>query len=135
MEEKEIPQKFKDIVEKIENLNIVELSELVKVLENKFGVSAGMPMMAFSPQAAAGAGAVEGDAGEEKTSFNVELKSVGDNKIQVIKVVKDILGIGLKEAKDFVDAAPKAIKEGVKKEEADEVKKKLEEAGAVAEIK
>lgn len=135
VEEKEVPQKFKDIVEKIENLNVVELSELVKVLENKFGVSAGMPMMAFSPQVAAGAGAAEGDASEEKTSFNVELKSAGDNKIQVIKAVKDILGIGLKEAKDFVDAAPKAIKEGVKKEEADEVKKKLEEAGAVAEIK
>lgn len=134
MDEKEnIPEKFKGIVESIEKLNVVDLSDLVKVLEKRFGVSAGMPMMAMPAQAA---GAASDDAaGEEKSSFNVELKAAGDNKIQVIKVVKDILGIGLKEAKDVVDAAPKAIKEGVKKEEADELKKKLEEAGAIVELK
>ena len=132
MDEKEnVPEKFKGIVESIEKLNVVDLSDLVKVLEKRFGVSAGMPMMAMPAQAVASDDA----AGEEKSSFNVELKAAGDNKIQVIKVVKDILGIGLKEAKDVVDAAPKAIKEGVKKEEADELKKKLEEAGAIVELK
>lgn len=131
-EKENVPEKFKEIVEKIEKLNVVDLSELVKVLEKRFGVTAGMPMMAMP---VAGNGAVAEDAGEEKTSFKVELKAVGENKIQVIKVVKDLLGIGLKEGKDFVDAAPKVVKEGIKKEEADEIKKKLEEAGAVVEVK
>lgn len=132
-QEEAVPAKFKELVEKIESLNIVELSELVKVLEKKFGVSASMPTAAF--QAAPAAGAQEGADVEEKSSFKVELKDGGSQKIQVIKVVKEILGIGLKEAKDFVDAAPKAIKEGVNKEEAEEMKKKLEEAGATVELK
>lgn len=135
VDEKEmVPEKFKDIVEKIEKLNVVDLSELVKTLEKRFGVTAGMPMMAMPATGGTAAGEDAGGA-EEKTSFKVDLKAVGDNKIQVIKAVKDLLGIGLKEAKDFVDAAPKTVKDGVKKEEADEIKKKLEEAGAVVEIK
>lgn len=135
VDEKEmVPEKFKDIVEKIEKLNVVDLSELVKTLEKRFGVTAGMPMMAMPMQGGAVAGEDAGGA-EEKTSFKVDLKAAGDNKIQVIKAVKDLLGIGLKEAKDFVDAAPKTVKDGVKKEEADEIKKKLEEAGAQVEIK
>ena len=129
---KAAPEKFKEIVEKIEALNVVDLSELVKVFEDRFGVSAAMPVAALEPQAGL---ASENNISEEKTIFNVELKSAGENKIQVIKAVKDLLGIGLKEAKDFVEAAPKTVKEGVKKEEAEEIKKKLEEAGAVAELK
>jgi large subunit ribosomal protein L7/L12 len=121
-------EKFNDIIEKIEKLTVVELAELVKTLEEKFGVSAAMPATAGpstgSDQAAA----------EEKTSFNVILKSAGDQKINVIKVVKEAAGIGLKEAKDIVDAAPKAVKEGLKKDEAEELKKKLEAVGAVAEL-
>ena len=131
--EEAVPAKFKELVEKIEGLNIVELSELVKVLEKKFGVSANVPMAAF--QAPAASEAQEGPGVEEKSSFKVELKDSGGQKIQVIKVVKEILGIGLKEAKDFVDAAPKTIKDGVNKEEAEEIKKKLEEAGAAVEVK
>ena len=119
-------EKYNDIIEKIEKLTVVELAELIKVLEEKFGVSAAMPV-------AAGAGAAAG-AAEEKTSFNVVLKEAGEQKINVIKAVKEITGLGLKEAKDLVDGAPKAIKEGVKKEEADEMKKKLEEVGAVVEL-
>ncbi len=118
--------KFDDIISKIELLTVVELAELVKTLEEKFGVSAAMPMTA-----GAVAGAV---AAEEKTSFNIILKSVGDQKINVIKAVKEITGLGLKEAKDLVDGAPKPIKENIKKEEAEEIKKKLEAAGAVAEL-
>ncbi|MEK7658028.1 MAG: 50S ribosomal protein L7/L12 [Patescibacteria group bacterium] len=118
--------KFDDIISKIELLTVVELAELVKTLEEKFGVSAAMPMAA-----GAVAGAV---AAEEKTSFNIILKSVGDQKINVIKAVKEITGLGLKEAKDLVDGAPKPIKENIKKEEAEEIKKKLEAAGAVAEL-
>jgi len=128
-----IPEKFKDLIEKIEALNIVELSELVKVLEKKFGVSATVPMAVF-PVAAA-ATVKEDSETEEKTSFSVELKNAGGQKIQVIKVIKEILGIGLKESKDFVDASPKMVKEGLSKEQAEEIKKKLEEAGAMVEIK
>ncbi|NCO44884.1 50S ribosomal protein L7/L12 [Candidatus Wolfebacteria bacterium] len=117
--------KFNDIIEKVEKLTVVELSELIKALEEKFGVSAAMPM------AAAGAGAA---VEEEKTSFDVILKAVGDQKIAVIKAVKEATGLGLKEAKDIVDAAPKPIKQGVKKADADELKKKLEAAGAVVEL-
>lgn len=127
-----IPEKFKDLIEKIEQLNIVELFELVKILENKFGVSASAGMAMAPIQAA---GSKEESAAEEKISFKVELKEAGGQKVQTIKAVKEILGIGLKEAKDFVDAAPKTIKEGIKKEEAEEIKKKLEEAGATAEVK
>ena len=117
--------KFNDIIEKVEKLTVVELSELIKALEEKFGVSAAMPM------AAAGAGAA---VEEEKTSFDVILKAVGDQKIAVIKAVKEATGLGLKEAKDIVDAAPKAVKQGLKKADADELKKKLEAAGAVVEL-
>jgi len=120
--------KFKDIIEKIESMTVVELAELVKVLEEKFGVSAAM--MALS-------GAVAGSpaaGGEEKTSFNVLLKAAGEQKINVIKLVKEITGLGLQEAKGLVDGAPKVIKEGVKKEDAEEIKKKLEAVGATVEI-
>ncbi len=130
----EIPAKFKDIVEKIESMSILDLSELVKILEEKFGVS-GSPMMMAAPMAGAGAGEGAGEAVEEKDSFNVVLKAGGDQKIQVIKVIREALGLGLKEAKDLVDAAPKPVKEGAKKAEAEELKKKLEEAGATVEIK
>jgi len=128
----EVPAKFKTLVESVEQLSVLELSELVKVLEEKFGVSASAPIMAV----AAGAG-VGGDAGavEEKSSFNVELIEAGGNKIAVIKVVREITGQGLKDAKDLVDGAPKVLKEGVAKEEAEEMKKKLEEAGAKVELK
>lgn len=119
-------EKFSDIIEKIEKLTVVELSELVKALEEKFGVSAAMAAAPAENGAAA--------AGEEKTSFNVVLKSGGDLKINVIKIIKEVAGIGLKEAKDLVEGAPKVVKEGLKKEEAEELKKKLEEAGAQAEL-
>ncbi len=118
-------EKFKDIIEKVESLSVLELSELVKALEEKFGVSAA----AMTVQ-----GGASGSAPEEKSSFNILLKSAGDQKINVIKVVKEITGLGLKEAKDMVDAAPKVLKEGLKKEDADELKKKLEEVGAVVEL-
>ncbi|MBU4030637.1 50S ribosomal protein L7/L12 [Patescibacteria group bacterium] len=133
VEEKvEVPAKFKDLVKQIEELSVLDLAELVKVLEEKFGVSS-TPMMAM--QAAGGAAAGGEGAAEEKSSYNVELKAAGEQKISVIKAVKEITGLGLKEAKDLVDGAPKMIKEGVKKEEAEEMKKKLEEAGAVVELK
>jgi large subunit ribosomal protein L7/L12 len=129
----EVPEKFKDLVEKIEKLSVLELADLVKILEEKFGVS-GMPMAAV-PAAGAAVGEQAGGTAEEKTSFDIELKNAGEQKISVIKVVKEITGQGLKEAKDLVDGAPKVIKEGVKKEEAEEMKKKLEEAGATVELK
>ncbi len=122
----EVPAKFQSLVESIEKLSVIELSELVKILEEKFGVSAAAPAAA-----AAGPAAVA----EEKTSFNVELSEIGGNKIGVIKVVREVTGLGLKEAKDLVEAAPKMVKEGVPKAEADEMKKKLEEAGAKATLK
>jgi len=122
-----------EIIEKIEKMSALELSELVKALEEKFGVSAAMPMM-VAGGAAAGAGDEEG-AKEEKTSFTVELKAGGEQKIAVIKVLREITGLGLKEAKDIVDAAPKVVKEGVDKAAAEEMKKKLEEAGATVELK
>lgn len=123
-------EKFKDIIEQIEKMTVLELSELVKVLEEKFGVSA-QAMVAAAPVQAVEADAVK----EEDILKTVELKSAGDQKVQVIKVIKEVLGLGLKEAKDLVDAAPKVVKEGLKKEEAEELKKKLEGAGATAEIK
>jgi len=124
-----VPEKFKTLVEQIEKLSVLDLAELVKVLEEKFGVSASAPamMMAAAPAAAA--------AVEEKTEFNVELTDCGANKINVIKVVKEITGLGLAEAKALVDAAPKMIKEGVKKDAADEMKKKIEEAGGKVVLK
>jgi len=127
----EVPAKFEKLVAEIEKMPVVELAELVKVLENKFGVSAAAPVM----MAAAGAAA----PAEEKTSFNVELKEVGAQKIEVIKVVRDVTAKGLKESKDLVDAAAagtaQMVKEGVKKEEADEIAKKFAAAGAKVEIK
>ena len=125
----EVPEKFKALVEQIEKMSVLDLSELVKVLEDKFGVSAAAPamMMAAAPVAAA--------AAEEKTEFNVELADAGANKINVIKAVKDITGLGLADAKALVDGAPKMIKEGVKKEEAEEMKKKIEEAGGKVNLK
>ncbi len=120
-----------DIKEAIKNMTVLELAELVKELEEEFGVSAAA-MVAAAP-AAAGAGAEA--AVEEKTEFDVILKAPGDKKINVIKVVREITGLGLKEAKELVDNAPKPVKEGVSKEEAEQIKAKLEEAGAEVEIK
>lgn len=130
--EVKVPAKFKDLVKQIEELSVLELAELVKVLEEKFDVSA--VAMAAAP-AAGGAAGGEAGASEEKSTFDVELQSFGDQKIAVIKVVKEITGQGLKEAKDLVDAAPKVIKSGVKKEEAEEIKQKLEAAGAGVALK
>ena len=122
-----------ELITAIEGMTVLELSELVHALEEKFGVSAAAPMaMAAAPAAAASADA---PAEEEKTAFDVILSAVGDKKIQVIKVVRSLTGLGLKEAKDVVDGAPKAIKEGVNRDEAEEAKKQLEEAGASVEIK
>ena len=121
-----------EIIKAIEEMSVLELSELVKELEDKFGVSAAAPaMMMAAPAAGAAAPAAE----EEKTEFDVVLKDHGANKIGVIKVVREITGLGLKEAKELVDGAPKTVKEGVAKEEAEEMKKKIEEAGAVVELK
>lgn len=122
----EVPAKFKDIVSAIEGLSVLELNELVKVFEEKFGVSA---------SAVAVAGPVASDAAEEKDSFAVVLASAGEQKIAVMKVVKEALGLGLKEAKDLVDAAPSTLKEGVKKDEAEALKKSIEEAGGKVELK
>jgi len=128
-----VPAKFKDLVEQIEKLSVLDLAELVKVLEEKFGVAAAAPMMmGVMP---AGAGEVASAPAEEKTSFNIELKAAGDQKINVIKVVREVTGLGLKEAKDLVDGAPKTVKENVKKAEAEEIRKKLSEAGATVELK
>lgn len=126
----DVPEKFKAIVEQIEQMSVLDLSELVKVLEDKFGVSA-------APVAVAGVAAAGGDAGaaEEKDSFDVELTAAGDNKIGAIKAVREITGKGLKEAKDMVEGAPIVVKEGAKKEEAEEIKGKLEEAGATVTLK
>ena len=121
--------KVQEVIDIVKGLTVLELSELVKALEEEFGVSAAAPVaVAAAPVAAA---AVE----EEQTEFDVILASVGDKKINVIKVVREITGLGLKEAKDLVDAAPKAVKEKVNKEEANDIKAKLEEAGAGIEIK
>ena len=123
-----------DLIQAISEMSVLELSELVKDLEEKFGVSAAAPaMMMAAPAAGAAAGAA--DAAEEKSDFNVVLAEVGSNKIAVIKVVREITGLGLKEAKELVDGAPKTIKEGVAKEEAEAMQKKFEEAGAKAELK
>jgi large subunit ribosomal protein L7/L12 len=129
----EVPAKFADLVKKIEEMSVLDLAELVKILEKKFGVSAAAPVMMAG--AAAGAAA---PAAEEKTSFTVMLTATGDKKIEVIKVVRDITQKGLKESKDLVDAAaaaPQVVKENAKKEEAEEMKKKFEAAGAKVELK
>lgn len=125
----EVPAKFKDIVEKIETMNVLDLSELVHVLEEKFGVKAQAAVVAAAAPAAAG------EAAAEKTSFNVELTSSGETKVAVIKVVKEVLAIGLKEAKDLVDKAPAMIKEGMDKAAAEALKKSIEEAGGKVTLK
>lgn len=130
-EETVVPEKFKALVEQIEKLTVLELSELVKVLEDKFGVSAAAPAMMMAAPAAAGAGAEV----EEKANFDIELVSGGDSKIAVIKVVKELTGKGLKEAKDLVDAAPTVIKENIPKAEAEDIKKRLMDAGATVNLK
>ena len=111
-------------IEEVEKMTVVEIAELVKAMEEKFGISAALPSAAHAPA----------EAAEEKTAFTVVLTTAGDQKINVIKAVREITGLGLKESKDLVEAAPKNVKEGLKKEEAEEAKKKLEEAGATAEL-
>jgi large subunit ribosomal protein L7/L12 len=131
----EVPEKFKKIVEEIEKMSVLDLAELVKILEKKFGVSAA-PQVFAAPTAAPAAAAAP--AAEEKSAFTVVLASVGPKKIEVIKIVRDVTGKGLKESKDLVDAAastPQVIKENVKKQEAEEIKKKFESAGAKVELK
>ena len=130
--ELEIPEKFVKLIEQIEQMSVLDLAALVKILEKKFGVSAAAPVAVMAGDAAAGEGA---EAAEEKTSFIVEIKEVGPNKISVIKAVREVTELGLKEAKDLVEAAPKAVKENVAKEEAETMKAKLEEAGATVELK
>ena len=120
------------LIETIEKMSVLELSELVRALEEKFGVSAAVPMAVGIAQVA---GTEEVEKKEEKTSFTVELTSGGGQKIQVIKALREVTTLGLKEAKDLVDGVPKAVKEGVTKEEAEEIKKKLEAAGATVTIK
>ena len=134
-EKKEVPKKLQDILGTVEKMTVLELSELVKALEDKFGVTAVLPMAPGAAAAGGGVSGGEGAAAEEKTSFTVQLVSIGDKKIQVIKVVRALTGLGLKEAKELVESAPKAIKEGVSKEEAEELKKKLEAVGAKVELK
>lgn len=126
VKEVEVPKEFKKIVEDIEKMTVLELNALVKVFEEKFGVSAA---------AVAVGGGGGGEAVEEKDEFTVELATIGDSKIQVIKAVKSILGLGLKEAKDLVESAPAVLKEGVKKDEAEEWKTKIEEAGGTVNLK
>lgn len=125
-------EKVTNLIEEVKNLTVLELAELVEALEEEFGVSAAAPVAV----AAAGAPAAGGEAAEEeKSDFDVMLTEAGQQKIQVIKVVREITGLGLKDAKDLVDNAPKAVKEGVAKEEAEEIKEKLEEVGAGVELK
>ncbi len=126
-----VPEKFQKLVSEIETMSVLELSELVKILEEKFGVSASAPMMMAGAPAAAG----ETAAVEEKSEFDVEVTASGASKINVIKAVRELTGLGLKDAKDLVDAAPKVIKEKVSKADADNMKKKLEEAGATVTLK
>ena len=133
-DEKQLPELSKDaqgILDAVKTLSVLDLANLVKHMEEEFGVSAAAPVAV----AAAGAAGGEAAAAEEKDSFDVELTSAGSQKIAVIKVVREITGLGLKEAKELVDGAPKAVKEGVKKDEAEEIKTKLEEAGASVELK
>lgn len=129
-EKTEIPAKFADLVKQIETLSVLDLSELVKVLEGHFGVSAAAPMAVAAAPAAGGEAAAE----EEKSAYTVTLASAGDSKINVIKAVREITGLGLAESKALVDGAPKPVKENAPKAEAEEAKKKLEEAGATVEL-
>lgn len=123
-------EKLNTIISQVEQLTVLELAELVKAMEEKFGVSAAAPAMMMAAPAAGGAAAAE-----EKTEFNVELTDAGANKINVIKAVKEITGLGLADAKALVDGAPKMVKEGVKKEDAEAMKKKIEEAGGKVTLK
>ncbi len=123
--------KKEDVIEFIANMTVLELSNFIKELEEKFGVKAAAPVMAHAPAAQA----AEAAPVEEKTEFNVVLSNIGEKKIQVIKAVRAITGLGLKEAKELVEGVPKSIKEGISKEEAEKIKKQLEEAGATVEIK
>ena len=135
-EEVEVPKKFKSLVGEIEKMSVLDLAELVKILEKKFGVSAAAPV-AVSVGGSVASDATSADK-EEKSIFNIELSGVGEKKIEVIKVVRDVMEKGLKEAKDLVDAAasaPQMIRENVKKEQAEEIKKKFEAAGAKIELK
>ena len=120
-----------EILDKISSMTVLELSELIKAMEDKFGVSAAAAVAVAAPAAAGGAPA----AAEEQTEFTVVLAAIGDNKVNVIKAVRELTGLGLKEAKDLVDGAPKPVKEGVPKADAEAAKKKLEEAGAKVEVK
>src|SRR6266478_5415950 len=120
-----------EILDKISSMTVLELSELIKAMEEKFGVSAAAAVAAAAPAA----GAAAAPATEEQTEFTVMLSAIGDNKVNVIKAVREITGLGLKEAKDLVDGAPKAVKEGINKADAEAAKKKLEDAGGKAEIK
>lgn len=126
-------EKVQALIDQIKELTVLELSEVVKALEEEFGVSAAAPVAAVAAPVAGGAAPAAAE--EEKTDFDVILASAGQEKVKVIKVVKDATGLGLKEAKALVDGAPKAVKEGVNKEEAEELKAKLEEAGATVEVK
>jgi large subunit ribosomal protein L7/L12 len=134
-EEDMAAEKLDNLIKTIEEMSVLELSDLVKALEEKFGVSANMPMMAAPAGATGPGGASAAQAQEEKSTFTVVLTSTGANKIAVIKEVRAMTNLGLKEAKDLVDAAPKPVKEGLPKAEAEEAKKKLEAAGATVELK
>jgi large subunit ribosomal protein L7/L12 len=123
---------LKDFAEQLVNLSVKDVNELATILKDEYGIEPAAAAVAVAGPAAAGGGA---DAGEEKTEFDVVLKSVGAAKLQVVKAVKELTGLGLKEAKDIVDAAPKTVKEGVGKDEAEGIKKALEEAGAEVELK
>ena len=123
-----------DVIEYLKNISLLEASQLVKELEETFGVSAAAAAVAAAPAASGGAGEAAA-AAEEKTEFDVILQAIGGNKINVIKVVREVTALGLKEAKDLVEAAPKAVKEGVSKEEAETIKQKLTDAGATVEVK
>ena len=131
-ETKEFAPEITEIIEKIKGMTILQVNDLVEAIEQEFGVTAAMPMMAGAMPAG---GAAAAEAAEEKTEFDVVLTGSGDKKIQVIKVVRELTGLGLKEAKDLVESAPKPLKEGVAKDEAESVKKKIEEAGGTAEVK
>ncbi|RBP44870.1 50S ribosomal protein L7/L12 [Garciella nitratireducens] len=124
-------EKVTQLIEEVKNMTVLELSELVSALEEEFGVSAAAPMAVAAAPAAGGAG----EAAEEKTEFDVILTAAGDQKIKVIKVVREVTGLGLKEAKDLVDNAPKPIKEGISKEDAESLKAKIEEVGGSVEVK
>ena len=135
VEKKELSSKLEGVVKTIETLTALELSELVKGLEDRFGIKAAAPMMGGMMPMAGGAGAAAAAPAEEKTAFDVVLTEAGANKIAVIKEVRAATNLGLKEAKDLVEAAPKTVKEGINKEEAEELKKKLEAAGAKVQLK